>query len=94
MMNRVAAGTQRLWEASRPLTAAGLGLLILFGVTMAPLAVDPRVITGRPGLVEAGQVRDLHRRLRPDARLGHDVSPGLAATDASGGVEHRRGAGD
>ena len=48
LMNRAAAGTQRLWEASRPLTAAGLGLLILFGVTMVPLAVDPRVITGVP----------------------------------------------
>jgi len=48
LMNRAAAGIQRLWEASRPLTAAGLGLLILFGVTMAPLAVDPHVITGVP----------------------------------------------
>lgn len=48
LINRVAAETRRLWETSRPLTAAGLGLLILFGVTMAPLAVDPRMITGVP----------------------------------------------
>jgi hypothetical protein len=46
--NRVAAKTRRLWETSRPLTASGLGLLIVFGVTMAPLVVDTRVITGAP----------------------------------------------
>jgi hypothetical protein len=43
-----AAGTRRLWLASRPLTAAGLGLLMVFGVTLAGLAIDPRVITGAP----------------------------------------------
>ena len=48
VFDRVAGGTRSLWETSRPLTAAGLGLLILFGVKMVPLAVDPRVITGAP----------------------------------------------
>jgi hypothetical protein len=48
LINSVAAETRRLWETSRPLTDAGLGLLILFGVTMVPLAVDPRMITGVP----------------------------------------------
>jgi hypothetical protein len=48
LVDTIAAGTRRLWETSRPLTAAGLGLLILFGVTMVPLAVDSRVITGAP----------------------------------------------
>ena len=47
-VNALTAGTRRLWLASRPLTAAGLGLLMVFGVTLTGLAIDPRVITGAP----------------------------------------------
>ena len=48
LVHALTAGTRRLWQTSRPLTAAGLGLLIVFGVTLAGLAVDQRVITGAP----------------------------------------------
>src|SRR3977135_4371488 len=47
-VNALTDVTRRLWQTSRPLTAAGLGLLVVFGVMLAGLAVDPRVITGAP----------------------------------------------
>ncbi len=37
-----------LWRASAPLTAVGLGMLAVFAVTLAGLAVDPRMVTGAP----------------------------------------------
>jgi len=39
---------RRLWQASRPLTAVGLGMLVVFGLTLAGLIADPRVIGGAP----------------------------------------------
>jgi hypothetical protein len=48
LVNALNAATRRLWLASRPLTAAGLGLLIVFAVMLAGLAIDPGVITGAP----------------------------------------------
>src|SRR3977135_2826609 len=47
-VNALTDVTRRLWQTSRPLTAAGLGLLVVFGVMLTGLAVDPRVITGVP----------------------------------------------
>src|SRR6266850_1151587 len=47
-VNALTDVTRRLWQTSRPLTAAGLGLLVVFGVMLAGLSVDPRVITGAP----------------------------------------------
>jgi hypothetical protein len=38
----------RLWNASAPLTAAGLLMLALVPVTIAGMLLDPRVITGMP----------------------------------------------
>ena len=48
LVNALTAVTRRLWLASRPLTAVGLGLLIVFGLTLTGLAIDPRLITGAP----------------------------------------------
>jgi hypothetical protein len=47
-VNGLTAATRRLWRASRPLTAAGLGLLMVFAVALAGLAIDPRVVAGAP----------------------------------------------
>ena len=38
----------RLWIASRPLTAAGIGMLVVFVLSLAGLAFEPAVITGAP----------------------------------------------
>ena len=48
LVNVLAGATRRVWQTSRPLTAAGLGLLFVFAVMLAGLAADPRVITGAP----------------------------------------------
>jgi hypothetical protein len=43
----VAAG-RRLWQTNRPLTAVGLGMLVVFVLTLVGLVVDPRLIGGAP----------------------------------------------
>jgi hypothetical protein len=48
VMKVLLAAIQRLWRASRPLTAVGLGMLVVFVLTLAGLVVDPRVIGGAP----------------------------------------------
>ena len=48
LVNALTDETRRLWQISRPLTAAGLGLLIVFALMLIGLAADPRVITGAP----------------------------------------------
>jgi hypothetical protein len=45
---RRGAALARLWQASAPLTAAGLLMLVAAGVFVVALAVDPRIITGAP----------------------------------------------
>jgi hypothetical protein len=48
MKNAIATHVPRLWRASRPLTAVGLGMLVVFVLSLAGVALDPRVITGAP----------------------------------------------
>jgi hypothetical protein len=48
VIDRFAAFTRSLWRSSPPLTAVGLGMLVVFAASLAGLAVDPRVITGAP----------------------------------------------
>jgi hypothetical protein len=47
-MRSVVASVRVLWNASRPLTAAGLGMLVVLAGSLAAMAVDPRVIAGAP----------------------------------------------
>jgi hypothetical protein len=47
-MRSVVASVRVLWNASRPLTAAGLGMLVVLAGSVAAMAVDPRVIAGAP----------------------------------------------
>lgn len=46
--NRLARLASASWQSSAPLTAVGLGMLLLFAASLVGLAVDPRVITGAP----------------------------------------------
>lgn len=39
---------ERLWRASRPLTATGVGMLVVFAASLAAMAVDHRTILGAP----------------------------------------------
>jgi hypothetical protein len=48
MMNEIAARVRGLWRASRALTAVGLGMLVVFVLSLGGLALDPRAITGAP----------------------------------------------
>ena len=48
MKDAIATHVPRLWRASRPLTAVGLGMLVVFVLSLAGVALDPRVITGAP----------------------------------------------
>ena len=47
-MRNLVASICVLWNASRPLTAAGLGMLVVLAGSLAAMAVDPRVIAGAP----------------------------------------------
>lgn len=47
-MRNLKAAVRILWNASRPLTAAGLGMIVVLAASLAAMAVDPRVITGAP----------------------------------------------
>src|ERR1019366_8638138 len=47
-MEAVKTQLGRLWIASRPLTAAGIGMLVVFVLSLAGLAFEPAVITGAP----------------------------------------------
>ena len=47
-MKRLVASIRILWNASGPLTAAGLGMLGVLVFSVAAMAVDPRVISGAP----------------------------------------------
>jgi hypothetical protein len=47
-MGNLTGSVRVLWNASRPLTAAGLGMLVVLVGTLAAMAVDPRVIAGAP----------------------------------------------
>src|SRR5216117_1559047 len=48
MMQMIETQIRRLWHASRPLTAVGIGMLLVFGASLIGLAADPRVIPGAP----------------------------------------------
>jgi hypothetical protein len=48
LMRNLKAAVRILWSASRPLTAAGLGMLVVLAASLVAMAVDPRVITGAP----------------------------------------------
>ena len=39
---------ERLWRTSRPLTATGVGMLLVFAASLAAMAVDHRAILGAP----------------------------------------------
>lgn len=41
-------GIRRLWQASRPLTAVGVGMLVVFVLSLVGLAVDGRLVGGAP----------------------------------------------
>ena len=45
-MRNLKTAVQVLWNASRPLTATGLGMIVVLAASLVALAVDPRVITG------------------------------------------------
>jgi hypothetical protein len=47
-MDTIVAVIKRLDRVSRPLTAAGLGMLVVFVLTLIALAADPRTIGGAP----------------------------------------------
>jgi hypothetical protein len=47
-MRTLRSRIDRLWTASRPLTAVGLGMLVVFVLSLIGLAVDSRIITGAP----------------------------------------------
>jgi hypothetical protein len=47
-MRKIVASVRRLWHASRPLTAVGLGMLVVLAGSLVAMALDPRVITGAP----------------------------------------------
>ena len=48
MTRKVLIMMARLWGASAPLTATGLAMLAVLILTVAGLAIDPRVVTGAP----------------------------------------------
>ena len=70
------------WMTDAPLTATGLLMLVALAASLAGLWLDPRVITGMPGVAEAGQVRDLDRHLHADPGWVFSLSPRLAAHPA------------
>jgi len=47
-MSIVRAQVERLWRASRPLTATGVGMVLVFAASLAAMAVDPSTILGAP----------------------------------------------
>lgn len=47
-MTNPVASVRILWHASRPLTAAGVVMLVVLVGTLAAMVVDPRVIAGAP----------------------------------------------
>ena len=47
-MRKLVASIGVLWNASRPLTAAGLGMLVVLVASLAAMVIDPRVVTGAP----------------------------------------------
>jgi hypothetical protein len=48
LMDSIRPALRQLWKASRPLTAVGLGMLVVLVANLAGLAVDPRQIGGAP----------------------------------------------
>jgi hypothetical protein len=46
--NRTAALLQRLWGASAPLTAVGTLMVVVAGVSLVGMVIDPGIITGAP----------------------------------------------
>jgi hypothetical protein len=47
-MNSRSRGFDRLWQASAPLTAVGLLMLVVAVASLVGMLVDPRIITGAP----------------------------------------------
>ena len=47
-MRSIGAAVTKLWNASRPLTAVGLGMLAVLAASVAGLALDPRTVGGAP----------------------------------------------
>ena len=54
--------------ASRPLTATGVGMLLVFVASLAAMAVDHST-DPTPNLAQAGEIRYFHCHLRVHARL-------------------------
>lgn len=48
LMTRGKGALRRLWSASGPLTAVGIGMLVVAAASLVAMAVDSRVITGAP----------------------------------------------
>lgn len=71
LVNALTGATRRLWQTSRPLTAAGLGLLIAFALMLAGLAADPRV-----GCITS-------RSIYSSARGKREMRPGAASRGGS-----------
>jgi hypothetical protein len=47
-MTTIRASLNLLWNASRPLTAVGLGMLVALAASLMMMAVDPRLVGGAP----------------------------------------------
>jgi hypothetical protein len=47
-MKQIVSRLRPLWNASRFLTAIGLGMLVVFAASVVAMAADPRVIAGAP----------------------------------------------
>ena len=47
-MNAIRTSLHPLWNASRPLTAVGLGMLAALAASLMMMAIDPRVVAGAP----------------------------------------------
>jgi len=47
-MRSIGRALETLWNASRPLTAVGLGMLAVLAASLAGLALDPRTVGGAP----------------------------------------------
>src|SRR4029078_10721184 len=47
-MRSIGRALETLWNASRPLTAVGLGMLAVLAASLAGLALDPRTVRGAP----------------------------------------------
>jgi hypothetical protein len=54
-MHAIERRVVKLWNASRPLTAVGLAMLIVLVANLAAMAVDPRRVGGAPAWLKPGK---------------------------------------